>query len=69
MDLKAYFQATKPQERDALAKDCDTSADYLYLCARGDRRPGPQLAKRLAAAEPRLTLAELRPDLWSDQPA
>lgn len=64
MDLKTYFQSTKPEERETLAKACDTSADYLYLCSRGDRRVGPALARRLVEAEPRLTLAELRPDIW-----
>lgn len=64
MDLKTYFQITKPAERAALASRCGTSADYLYLAARGNRNVGPGLAKRLVEEEPRLTLHELRPDIW-----
>ncbi len=67
MDLKTYFQITKPAERDALAARCETSANYLYLAARGKRNVGPSLAKRLVEEEPRLTLHELRPDIWFPQ--
>lgn len=64
MDLKAYFEATKPKERRALAEKIGTSEEYLRFCANGYRRPSPELAKKLANAEPRLKLAELRPDIW-----
>jgi hypothetical protein len=64
MDLKTYFQITKPAERNALAVACETSADYLYLASRGDRKVGPNLAKKLVKKERRLTLHELRPDIW-----
>lgn len=69
MDLKTYFRATKPEEREPLAKACDTSVEYLRLCANGHRRIGPELARKLVAAEPRLTLAKLRPDLWGEPAA
>lgn len=64
MDLKAYFEATKPKERRALAEQIGTSEEYLRLCANGHRQTGHVLAMKLVAAEPRLTLAELRPDIW-----
>lgn len=64
MDLKAYFEATKPKERRVLAATCGTSEEYLRFCANGYRQPGHELARKLVAAEPRLTLAELRPDIW-----
>lgn len=67
MDLKTYFQITKPAERNALAARCQTSANYLYLAARGDRKVGANLAKKLTEEEPRLTLHELRPDIWSPE--
>ncbi|NOV24182.1 hypothetical protein E5S69_11730 [Cupriavidus necator] len=64
MDLKAYFEATKPKERRALAEKIGTSEEYLRLCANGHRQTGTTLALKLVAAEPRLKLADLRPDIW-----
>lgn len=66
MDLKAYFEATKPKERRVLAEQCGTSEEYLRFCANGYRRPSPTMAMKLVAAEPRLKLAELRPDIWGE---
>lgn len=64
MDLKAYFEATKPKERRVLADKCGTSEEYLRHCSKGNRSLGYELAIQLAKAEPRLTLPELRPDIW-----
>lgn len=71
MDLKTYFQQSTPAEREALAEKVGTSVGYLYLCTRTPkkgkpRQPGPDLCKALVAADPRFTLAELRPDLWGN---
>lgn len=66
MDLKDYFEATKPKERRALAALCGTSEEYLRHCSKGTRQVGYPLAMKLAKAEPRLTLAELRPDIWGE---
>lgn len=52
-------------ERIALAEAVDTSEQYLYQCATGRRQPGIKMCQRLVAADPRLTLQELRPDIWS----
>lgn len=49
----------------ALAKVAGTNQKYLSQCAHGHRKPSPRLAKKLAAADRRLTLAELRPDIYT----
>lgn len=66
MNLREYFLATKPAEREKLAQAVGTSVNYLRNCSVGVRQPGPALCFRLVAKEPRLTLAELRPDIWGD---
>lgn len=48
----------------ALAKKANTSPSYLSQCAGGHRKPSPSLAKKLVAADARLTLASLRPDVY-----
>lgn len=64
MNLPTLFKILTPPEREALALACDASSEYLRMCANGWRKPGPELCKRLVAQEPRLTLEDLRPDIW-----
>lgn len=64
MDLRTYFLQTKPVERKAFAEAVDSSVDYLYLCSKGTRNPGPGLCRRIVQHDARFTLAELRPDIW-----
>lgn len=66
MDLKTYFKQTKRPDREAFAQSLGVNHDYLYHCARGARRPGPELCKEIVRQDPRFTLAELRPDIWGD---
>lgn len=66
MDLRTYFKTTKPAEREVFAKAVEANVDYLYLCSRGVRKPGPELCKRIVAHDPRFTLAELREEIWGD---
>ncbi|MGF6549342.1 hypothetical protein QFZ96_004413 [Paraburkholderia youngii] len=66
MNLRTYFQTTKPAEREAFAAAVEASVDYLYLCSRRTRNPGNALCKRIVAYDPRFTLAELRPDIWGN---
>jgi hypothetical protein len=66
MDLRTYFQTTKPAEREEFANTVGAKVDYLYLCSRGTRKPGPELCKRIVAHDARFTLGELRPDIWGD---
>lgn len=63
-----------PAERDSLADLVGCSRKYLYQVATGAidfktgraRQPGTDLCRQLVNAEPRLTLAELRPDVWGE---
>ncbi|MCA8026509.1 hypothetical protein [Burkholderia cepacia] len=64
MNLATYFRTTKPAERDEFAKALGSSVDYLYLCSRGTRQPGPKLCRKIVELDPRFTLPELRPDIW-----
>lgn len=67
MDLQTLLRTIEPREREALAKRAKTSVGYLYLLAGGHRKPSPKLARKLVTVEPRLTLPDLRPDLWAAQ--
>ena len=64
MDMKNYLKQAAPWERKALAEIAGTSVAYLYLIGGGHRNPSGKLCKKLVAAEPKLTLHELRPDTW-----
>ena len=64
MDMKSYLQQATPQQREQLATEVDSSVGYFYMIAGGHRRPGTALCKALVAHEPRLSLRELRPDVW-----
>lgn len=66
MNLKTYFQITKPPEREEFASNLKVAVGYLYLCSRGTRKPGADLCKRIVKLDSRFTLAELRPDIWGN---
>lgn len=63
-----------PSERATLAAALGCSPKYLYQVAAGTidaktgkpRRIGSELAIRAVRIEPRLTLGELRPDIWGE---
>lgn len=62
--MKTYLKQATPDERAALAAAVKSSVGYFYLYAGGHRRPGTDRCKALVAAEPKLTLHGLRPDVW-----
>ena len=64
MDLRAFNNSVTDTDWRVLAAKVEKSPDYLYLCALGHRNVSPQLAKALVSVEPKLTLHELRPDIW-----
>ena len=64
MLLKTLLKEMTKDERKKLAEVADCSFLYLYQVAGGHRLPSVRLAKRLVDADPRLTLHELRPDVW-----
>lgn len=63
-----------PAERAALASALGCSAKYLYQVATGavdsktgrPRQLGTTLCRRAVAFDPRLSLADLRPDIWGE---
>lgn len=65
MDMKTFLKQASDAEREHLAAEVKSSVGYFYLIAGGHRRPSTGLCKRLVTAEPRLSLEELRPDVWS----
>jgi hypothetical protein len=64
MDMKTYLQQASPEEREALASEVGSSVGYFYLIAGKHRNPSHGLCQRLVTAEPKLTLSDLRPDIW-----
>lgn len=68
MDMKNFLQQATPEQREELALRVGSSVGYFYLIAGGHRKAGSDLCKSLVAAETKLTLAELRPDIWGDAP-
>lgn len=66
--MKSFLRRATPNERLALAEKVGSSVNYFYQIAGGHKKPGPKLCKKLVAAEPEFTLAELRPDYWQPQP-
>lgn len=64
MDLRTLKSEVTDLDWRVLAAKVERSPDYLYLCALGHRNVSPALAKSLVDVEPRLTLHELRPDIW-----
>lgn len=68
--LKSLYEAEGPDLLDRLHTATQANRKYLYQIATGIRRPSAGLARRLAVADPRLTLTELLfPDDAQDMPA
>lgn len=64
MDMRTLLRTMTEPEREDFARRADSSLGYLRLIAGGHRRPSTALAKRLVDADGRLSLHELRPDVW-----
>lgn len=69
MNLRELMDVLTYEEKLELARKADTGYYYLFHMAAGARLPSPRLARKLVEADNRLTLAELRPDIWGDQVA
>lgn len=63
MDFQTYYNGLSKDEKTDLAEKAETSVDYLYQVATDRRRAGLSLALRLIAADDRISLEMLRPDL------
>lgn len=64
MKLRDLRETITRDEWNSLAQRAGCNPDYLYLCALGHRNVSPQLAQKLVRTDSRLTLHELRPDIW-----
>lgn len=64
MNMQEFIRATSPEQREALAAKVEISSKYLFQISGGHRKPSVKLARRLVEADSRLTLSELRPDIW-----
>lgn len=63
MTFQIYYQGLSKDEKEQLAERAQTSVAYLYQVATDRRRAGLSLALRLIAADDRISLEMLRPDL------
>lgn len=63
--MKTYLRSVAPEDRELLAEKVACSVAYFYQIAGGHRKPSAKLCKKLIEFEPRLSLAELRPDIWT----
>jgi DNA-binding transcriptional regulator YdaS (Cro superfamily) len=72
MDLKPYLSSLSAEERESLAKRCDTSVGHLVNVSNG-KTCGPKLATALEQETKKVTRQEMRPDdywlIWPDLPA
>lgn len=64
MTLTELLSCLDDVEVDALAAKAGTRAVYLHRVAKGYRKASPILCRRLVAADERLTLGELRPEVF-----
>lgn len=72
MNLREAWASMTPAQKVAFAKACGTSYIYVSQCTGtgpGSRRPSVKLCRRMVEADARLTLEELRPDVWGRQVA
>jgi hypothetical protein len=69
MTLRELLDVLSAEEKRSLAAAAQTEYIYLFQLAAGARTPSPKLARRLVEADNRLTLAELRPDIWGQAEA
>lgn len=66
--MKTYMNVSTQEQREELAGRVDSTVGYFWQLAGGHKKPGTDLCHRLVEAEPRLTLHELRPDVWKQIP-
>ena len=59
----AVWGRYSPEQKQRAAEELDTDYKYLSQIARGDRKPGMDLARRMAeyTGKPK---KEFRPDIW-----
>lgn len=65
--FKDYWCSLKASDKRDLAKAAATSYSTLNQVANGHRKAGADLSSRLKKADPNITDAMLRPDLYGDE--
>lgn len=65
MNLHDLYSKEGAKGLKQLALRSGVSPKYLYHCATNRKKPGYDLAYRLADADSRLTVQELRPDIFA----
>ena len=65
--FKDYWSSLKPPAKHDLANRAGTSYSTLNQVANGHRNAGMNLAARLKQADPNITDAMLRPDLYDPE--
>lgn len=68
MRFPELWNRLTPASKVALVEKIGTSYAYMSQLAHGHRNPSPALCRRLVAADRRLTLKALRPDIWGTAP-
>ena len=61
-----FYHGLRYGEAAELARTAGTNSQYLWSLASGNRRPGVDICARLIAADDRITMGMLRPDLFED---
>lgn len=69
MTLTDLLSQLDESQVEALASKAGTKPIYLQRVARGYRKASPILCRQLVAADDRLTLPELRPDIYGLMPS
>jgi hypothetical protein len=72
MNLPEYLATLDATGRKAFAKKAKANLVYLYQLSSGyqGRKPSPKLCQRLVVASAnKLTLGELRPEIWATEAA
>lgn len=66
MTFRDYFGGLEPGQKRDLARTAKTTVGYLHQVAKGHRRAGPNLCRRIERATMcAITRAVLRPDLYA----
>lgn len=65
MNFATFWQELNPAGREVFARAVGATPFYLYLIAKGHKKPGPKTAIRIEEASGgKVNRSQLRSDLW-----
>jgi DNA-binding transcriptional regulator YdaS (Cro superfamily) len=65
MDMRAYLNSIKTEDREQLATRCGTSVNYFWQIAGKHRNPSHSLAQKIEKfTDGKVTCQDLRPDIY-----